>query len=210
MFKSVHFEGLPGSGKTSASQSLYRALDKAQVCASWYLEEDKNHPITPELLRRRSQAADFGDQCLEAWVRFQNNRSGIQILDGYALQSTVRLMFANQVKHPKIVDYFERWAEKSNGHMEFVFFYVDAPQVHFQNIISDRGEHWATLLERYIQRTPYGRAQNLTGRAGLAEFWARYQEMCMKLLSDTRFRHTHATAHKWGADEEKELVKRLA
>ena len=210
MFKSVHFEGLPGSGKTSASQSLSRALDKAQISAKWYLEEDKNHPITSERLRRHNQAADFDNQCLEAWIRFQSNHSGIQILDGYALQSTVRLMFANQVRHTQIVDYFERWAEAGKGHMEFVFFYVDAPQAHFQEIIADRGEKWARLLERYVQRTPYGQTQNLTGRVGLVEFWARYQEMCIHLLSDRGFKHTRAIAHDWGEKEEKELVKRLA
>ena len=41
----VLFEGIPGSGKSTAAGRLHRALDELGVAHRWWYEEQQGHPL---------------------------------------------------------------------------------------------------------------------------------------------------------------------
>ena len=46
MTKTIHFEGIAGSGKSTASERLCDILKSKGVDAAWWLEESADHPVT--------------------------------------------------------------------------------------------------------------------------------------------------------------------
>src|SRR6266568_5998751 len=45
--KLVLLEGMPGSGKSTLAQFLVRRLEANRVPATWFYEEDRDHPLYP-------------------------------------------------------------------------------------------------------------------------------------------------------------------
>ena len=55
----VHFEGIPGAGKTTAARDLGECLIARGADAFWTLEEAADHPITTRARRAQSSCAEF-------------------------------------------------------------------------------------------------------------------------------------------------------
>ena len=137
MISIVHFEGIPGSGKSTASQRLCELLLGAGCDAYWSLEESANHPIMPNDRRRLSPRPDFPTVCLEAWRTFVRSNDRIAILDGYALQNTVRFLYANLEPDSNIKAFFWSWQEIAAGNSAMVYFAVPDPTAHYEVVLPE-------------------------------------------------------------------------
>ncbi len=181
MRTTIHFEGLPGSGKTTASKRFCRLLKSNGIGASWWLEEAPNHPIMPQEARALSRERDYPQVCLDAWLTFLKSSNSTVVLDGYALQSTVRFLYANRIARTQIEDYFNRWQELAHE-TTLVYISVENPSQHYNVVLAERGDEWSRKLYSYVERSPIGVANGYQGRTGFVEFWSNYQQLCLELL----------------------------
>lgn len=197
LMKTIHFEGIAGSGKTTASERLCEILKSKGVDAAWWLEESADHPIMPKERRALSKNSDFSEICLGAWQSFLNSQTkAVSILDGYAFQSTVRFLFERRVRRSQIDSYFQHWQELAPD-TSITYFYVDNPGEHYEIILTERGAEWAQKLFAWVERTPVGTALNLKGKSGFVEFWSVYQELCLELLDSAYIETEMIESRSW-------------
>lgn len=145
------------------------------------LEEASNHPITHKEGRPLISQHDFARNSLSAWLTFLESVNGTVVLDGYALQSTVRFLYANGVSRQRVEDYFNRWQELTHE-ATLVYFPVENPRQHFDVVFAERGDEWISKLYSYVEHTPLGVANSLHSTSGFLEFWSDYQQLCHELL----------------------------
>lgn len=181
MRTTIHFEGLPGSGKTTASARFCTLLRDNGVDANWWLEGAHNHPIMRKEGRALSREHDFPQVCLNAWLAFLKSSNSTVVLDGYALQSTVRFLYANCIVREQIEDYFNSWQELA-PETTLVYFSVENPSEHYDVVLAERGDEWSRKLYNYVARSPIGVANGYQGKTGFLEFWSNYQQLCHELL----------------------------
>lgn len=177
----LHVEGIPGSGKTTTAERLCEELVGRGVDAFWALEESADHPVMPKARRRRAREAGFPRLCLDAWRDFVGRNERLAVLEGYAFQSTVRFMYANEISQTAIASYFDAW--QSIGNSSLVYLYVDAVVGHFETVRLERGDDWMSKLTSYVAGTPIAKRHGWSGMAGFVEFWSRYQDLCAELVS---------------------------
>ena len=196
MRKTIHVEGIPGSGKTTAATQLCELLRNKGVDAHWYLEESVDHPIMPDHRRALSGKSGFPQICMNAWQEFLNASDRTVVLDGYAFQSTVRFLYANLVEQKVIEEYFQQWQALSPN-TTVVFFVVEDPYTHFEVVFSERGADWTGKLFDYVENTPMGVTNNFHGKSGFVEFWSRYQQLCRELLDTAHVPVALLNARSW-------------
>ena len=178
-------EGIPGSGKSTTAGLLHDACVSRGRAARWWLEEARDHPVTSVALKASAAEPDFPTRCLEAFRAVLESENGVLILDGAAMQSTIRFMFANRREVGEIADYFDRWSVLVEPMVPgFVLLDIDDPARHYLDfLIPLRGAEWTGKLVRYVEGTPVGRANAWLGIDGLIRFWSAYQDLCREMLS---------------------------
>lgn len=112
---------------------------------------------------------------------FLNSSNKPVVLDGYALQSTVRFLYANRISRKQIEEYFNRWQELA-PETTLAYFSVENPSEHFDAVIAERGDEWSSKLYSYVEQTPIDIVNGLHGKTGFIEFWSNYQQLCLELL----------------------------
>lgn len=203
MPKSIHVEGIPGSGKSTASKRLCELLRGNGIDAAWWLEEAADHPIMLKERRALSGESEFPEICLVAWDAFLATLDRVAVLDGYVLQNTVRFLFANLVDRAEIDEYFDKW-QQIGSDTSIVFLAVENPSAHYELVLPERGDAWTSKLFSYVERTPYGVAHGLRGKEGFAVFWSDYQDLCRALLEAARVPVEFLSSRSWdNADLEK-------
>ncbi|MDP1736027.1 MAG: hypothetical protein Q8L23_01150 [Caulobacter sp.] len=178
-------EGIPGSGKSITAERLNDDCASRRQAARWWLEELRDHPVVPAALRGAAAEPDFPNRCLEVFRAFLTREDGVLILDGAAMQSTIRFMFANRREVEEIADYFDRWSVLVEPMApRLVFLDIDDPERHYLDfLIPLRGAEWTDKLVRYVEGTPVARANAWQGIDGLIRFWSAYQDLCREMLS---------------------------
>ena len=200
MTKCIHFEGIPGSGKTTASERFCNLLKDHGVDAFWWLEESADHPIMPQVPCACLEKKNFPEICLAAWRAFEVPVNRIAVLDGYVLQSTVRFLFANQVKRQQIDEYFFSWQQLAPD-SSIVYFTVDDPLEHYEIVFQERGEDWTAMLISYVEKTQFSRVNGLNGKAGFIEFWSGYQDLCIELLAASHLPVKFIKSRSWNTGD---------
>jgi hypothetical protein len=183
----ILIEGLPGSGKTSTAEQLYRILSVKGLSCSWFLEEDANHPVTPRTLRRTASLAGFADRCLKSWGEFVNAEGSGQrifILEGCALQSTVRFMVEYESSRRDLAAYLDQFEAIVHPLApRLIHLYQHDPARFMQNsVLPKRGPVWATKVSSYLASTPCFQQHGWEGIDGMVRFWVHYQEICEGLV----------------------------
>jgi hypothetical protein len=210
----LHLEGICGSGKTTSAETLCECFITEGHAARWYLEESKDHPVTPSTIRRRPKDGDFSAALLRSWSDFlaRTECAGCyHILEGYAFQSTVRFMLEYLRPRSEIDAYFARWVELGLGRNQLVYFYVDDVARHMESALPLKGGEWVSKVTLYIEGTPYGQQHLLRGLGGFVEFWARYQDLCVDLLSCADIQHeiVPAKTRRWTVADVPVLIDRF-
>ena len=208
MRTTIHFEGVPGSGKTTASERFCTILKSNGIDASWLLEEAPNHPIIPKEKRALSREYDYPQNCLDAWLTFLKSSNSTVVLDGYALQSTVRFLYANRIARTQVEDYFNRWQELA-PETTLVYLSVENPSKHYDVVLAERGDEWSRKLYKYVEHSPIGVANGYRGRTGFLEFWSNYQQLCHELLDAAYVPVYFISARSWRDDDLKVLAAQV-
>lgn len=204
MSATIHFEGLPGSGKTTASEQFFKLLRSNGVDASLWLEMAPDHPIMRKEGRHLCRQHDFPQNCLDTWLTFLKSSNNTVVFDAYALQMTVRFLYANRIAWTQIEDYFNRWQELA-PETTLVFFSVENPGEHCDVVCAERGDEWSSKLYSYVEHTPIGVANGLQGKTGFVEFWSNYQQFCLELL-DAAFVPVHLVGSRSWSDHDLEVL----
>lgn len=178
-------EGLPGAGKTSAAQRMHAQCEARGFRARWWLEEARDHPVTPSPLRKTAAAPDFAARCVSAFDGFVRTESGILILEGAAFQSTVRFMFANARSLAEMSGYVAAWAQAvTSAEPRLLILEARDPTAHYTAFVSrTRGDLWMQRLISYVEATPLARQRRWVGLDGFIQFWAEYQALCLELAA---------------------------
>lgn len=201
----IHFEGLPGSGKTTAASQFCELLRSNGVDANWWREEASDHPARGLDIGACLQPGDFPRHCLDAWRAFVKSSCGTVVLDGYALQSTVRFMYAHRLDATTIESYFSAWQALAPL-TTIVYLSIKNPEEHCEAVLAERGNVWSDKLYRYTERTPLGVANGLQGKPGFIKFWSDYQRHCLNLLEEARVPVYFIDARSWGCSDLKSLA----
>lgn len=182
-------EGLPGSGKSTTSDLLCEAARNKGWAANWWLEELRDHPVLPSSLRRSAYEAGFPRLCVQAFSDFLSRETGVLILDGAALQSTVRFLFAKGASQSAISQYVVDWTEVVSPYTpRMLMLTISDPFDHFADFVRHRrGTEWTTKLIAYVESTPLAMDRRWTGFLGLVAFWSGYQDLCFDVLRDLPF-----------------------
>jgi len=181
----LNIEGIPGSGKSSAAAQLNNLFRADGIDSYWAREEDPNHPIGTSRLPRTEDVQTLAGCYLDAWEEFVQSNIQVAILDGYALQSSVRFLFAMNASQSLLNYYISEWQKIGQFCTSIVFLNVEDPAKHFQNFVFPlRGEEWCQKVSGYVSATPFGRERGLEGNQGLIEFWSEYQTVCLELLGE--------------------------
>lgn len=196
----LNVEGIPGSGKSTAAAQLNDLFRAAGLSSYWVREEAQDHPIGTSRLPRTVGIENLAASYLDAWRAFVKENSQIAILDAYALQSSVRFLFAMNAPEHTLHRYFQTWQEIGKPNSSIVFLKVEDTERHFRDFVFPlRGEDWCRKISSYVSATPFGREHGLTGNSGAIEFWSRYQTVCLELLRNsvvTTQIHSY-TDHSW-------------
>jgi hypothetical protein len=184
----VLVEGLPGSGKTTTSRQIAAAYRHRGESCAWILEEAKDHPLFGADVRSRHRQPDYDAVCLAQWARLQDPSDGPQrlVLDGCALQSTVRFMFEQNWPMSRIETYWRRF-QYCVAPIPVAFVYLQDPDP--ESFIRDhvtqvRSDVWQKIV-RHVEQTPMGRVLIDGGFDASVEFWVRYRQVCDALVAQT-------------------------
>lgn len=182
-------EGLPGSGKTTTAERACARLRARGIDAQWVREEARDHPVLPVTIRGRNRSPDFPELCLDAWASFVRRMGDATwVLDGCAMQSTVRFMFEQALPEDEIVRYWQ-WFESIVLPVGAVLVYLrhDDPERRLrEHTIPERGRDWYDRVWRHMAYTPGGRRFRHQGVDGFVAFWLRYGELCDRLVASSR------------------------
>ncbi|GIU86018.1 MAG: hypothetical protein KatS3mg009_0533 [Acidimicrobiia bacterium] len=187
----VLVEGLPGSGKTAAAQRMCARLRDRGIDTRWFPESAPDHPVLPVTIRGRNRSPDYPELCLDAWASFVRRMGDATwVLEGCALQSTVRFMFEQALPEPEIVRYWE-WFESIVRPVGTALVYLrpdDPERLLREHTIPGRSREWYASVWRHIASTPGGRRYRHQGVDGFVAFWLRYGELCDRLVAASRLR----------------------
>ncbi|MGH0033331.1 MAG: hypothetical protein ACQGVC_26390 [Myxococcota bacterium] len=185
----VLIEGLPGTGKTTTAGSLARRLSEAGWPGAWWREEEADHPATPRSLRRTAARPGFAERCLASWERFVDARrpgEPLPILEGAALQSTIRFLLEHAADEAEILD-FVRALDRVLAPLAPLFVHLRArdPRRHLTGFVYPlRGEAWVGKVGGHLERTPFCRERGWRGVEGMTRFWLRYAALCDAALRE--------------------------
>jgi hypothetical protein len=165
----VLVEGVPGSGKTTTAE-----LIATQTGARWIREEARDHPVIPAEVRKRNRGDDFETQCLARWRDFLHALDGPWVLEGCALQSTVRFMFANCWPRPRIDAYWQAFEEIVAPFVEKLLLLTVSDE-RMREVYAERGDAWIAKVGGWVASTPRG--------GTLVEFGLAYGALSEELLA---------------------------
>lgn len=182
-------EGLPGSGKSTTSSLLCASATDRGWTAKWWLEELRDHPVIPSSLRKSAYDARFPRLCVQAFSNFLSRETGVSILDGAALQSTIRFLYAKGAPQSVIAQYIDAWTEAVSPYSpRMLMLTISDPSDHFANFVTHRrGAEWTSKLIAYVESTPLAMDRRWTGFDGFIAFWSEYQDACFDILRDLPF-----------------------
>jgi hypothetical protein len=148
----VLVEGLPGSGKTTTSRQIAAEYRRRGRPCAWEREEARDHPFFGPDIRRLHAQPDYDEICLLQRRRVvEASRQTLWVLDGCAMQSTVRFMFEQNWPIDRTESYWRRFEQAiSRARAVLVYFTHPRPDefVH-RHTIPARGDAWPKIA-RYV------------------------------------------------------------
>ena len=195
----VLFEGIPGSGKSTAAWRLNRVLGQVGVAHTWWYEEAKGHPrhtygdwpsfdrmlgeiFSGEAARRRAVI----DEVLERWGTMGESLARgeeVGILDGALFGHLTWTLFPAGAPNEETMGYVAE-AERRLAAAKPCLIYMRQEDVGagMRRIAERRGMGWIEGKAKQYEGLPYNRERGLKGPEGLVAYWQDYQQLADELF----------------------------
>lgn len=192
----VLFEGLPGSGKSTAAQQLLLAERAAGRRRCWWYEEQIDHPLAlfHDAASLHAVIADVfgGDHrrviavALERYERLADKvmEGERLVIDGQLVGGLGWTLHAADVDTVEIGAYLQTVAEVvANAGGVVVLLAQTDPAVALHDLLDRRGTEWSDAFVARTLGSPYASRRGLEGEAGAAETWSAYQRLAVDSLA---------------------------
>jgi hypothetical protein len=193
-------DGVPGSGKSVAAQTIARRLRGAGQPARWWYEEELGHPI---YLFRDMASLDEVSRDLFSGNHEQVVAAGLERWARFAeeMRETATTVVADGTFFGYLtwtLHYLDRPPEETLAYIRRVqaaLAPVDARLVYLRqrdvaatmrNVLAVRGAGWAERAIWKVVDSAYGKARCLEGFDGLVRLWSDYQALTDLLFEETR------------------------
>lgn len=178
-------EGLPGTGKSTATKTLAAALMDRHRNVQFFDEGDPQHPADFE----RYDFPDFAterEMILAKWHDFANapTKHATYVFNGVVLQNPVtEALMRFDVSEAECRDYVCEIADVIRpGNPLIIYLKTDDVRATLDHVSAERGDGWLQYVETYHTRNGYGLRNGLTGYDGYLACLEKRQETELKLL----------------------------
>ena len=196
----ILIDGIPGSGKSVAAQTIARRLPEAGRPVRWWYEEEAGHPIyvfhdaaslqavTRDLFSGTHERVIA--EALEQWARFagEAQRAGTTVVaDGVFFgYLTWTLHYLDRPADETLA--YVRRVQDALAPLDTRLVYLRQRDVAatMRHVLAVRGAGWAERTIRKAADSPYGRARGLAGFDGLTRYWSDYQALADRLFDHVR------------------------
>ena len=171
--KLILIEGLSGVGKSTLAQFVSVQINRNEINAIWYQELERNHPIIPDGVCKKSQENGFVPIPITIWeelVNFVNEKECVVVLESSLFQYTLLNYFASDVDKKRIIEISKK-NENAIRELNPVIIYLSQSDVKnaFDEIIRSRGADFKEYVIRLLCKSPYMTSRNLSGWDGIAD-----------------------------------------
>lgn len=178
----IFFEGMPGSGKSTAAEHL-----AGQLRLPLFTETDPANPLLVGSLdgmgaamadvHLRFQPEDFVAAVLEKYKNYKPP-PGHVIFEAYPIQTHVRVLLQMDAPVETISSFW--WdVQEAMQHLKplLVYFHEYEPAEAILEISERRGPEWTNYVVGALEQSPYMQARGLRGLTGVAQMMVRYNEL---------------------------------
>lgn len=176
----ILIDGMPGTGKSTAAQSICESVKRNGISCRWHHEERSSHPLrlfyNPECHSTSQDYVEAAQELWSAYVEALCAQEGIEILDAALLQNHVRSMLLFDCERDSIFA-LARAIEGLLDPVKPVFIYMRPTDIEglLQMLSEVRGPGLLTLWMESQEQFPYARGRQLRGFNGLLAFWREFR-----------------------------------
>lgn len=201
----ILLDGLPGSGKSTATAYVARCLNEGGAVARAYYETEDDHPLnvggslhpagvtTGEALFRRYTAESYIAESLARWRSLvaEAARSGVAVvLDSYPYQNAARILLQMDADPARIAAYVaEVETIAAPLSPSLIYLEADDPVVAWEWAVSVRGAEWAESAGAIVARCPYVWNRDLGNAEGVLAVLQAYTALLRELVATTTLDH---------------------
>jgi hypothetical protein len=178
--KLVLIDGIPGSGKSTTAHLLAIQAARCGIPVQWLCEDQEPHPVNiwnvdePNTLARES---------LQRWQTFTqqaSQASTLTILESTLFQSTIRLLFEQNMPLLEIQRYFTDVTQTILP-LQPVLIYFRHPDLVTtrHHIVQERGTTWQRSITWRLTHIPYSQQRGYRGYDGAIQFLRDYRACVM-------------------------------
>ncbi len=187
--KLILLEGVPGSGKSTLAQTLLRHLHRQGIAATWWYEEDVQHPlyIFHDEVSLRQVLDDLSGghyrrvvaRALTQWQRFADDlrdAEGVVLLDSCLFGYLTWSLFPLEVPEQEIHAYLAA-VERIIAPIDscLIYLYQDDMARSLRRVCDHRGADIERAYIRRVEESAYGKRRGLAGFDGLVAYWTAYR-----------------------------------
>lgn len=181
----ILIEGVPGSGKSTLAKNLCEVALSKGLCASWFLEESRDHPVHP---KKETRSHNLDAYFLQQWTNFISvnaSRDHLFILEGSLFQSTIRFMI--EADRENLIPGYFALCQRLLAKLSSELIYLRPPDIpsHIDWTSTKRGVEWTGKVSNYLQGTPFCKKRGWSGERCMSDFWAYYADRCDLLVNNT-------------------------
>jgi len=189
--KLILLEGVPGSGKSTLAQTLLRHLHRQGIAATWWYEEDMQHPlyIFHDEVSLRQVLDDLSGghyrrvvaRALTQWQRFADDlrdAEGVVLLDSCLFGYLTWSLFPLEVPEQEIHAYLAA-VERIIAPIDpcLIYLYQDDMARSLRRVCDHRGADIEHTYIQQVEESAYGKRRGLAGFDGLVVYWTAYREI---------------------------------
>ena len=192
----LFIDGLPGSGKSMATEAVGRHLSHSRVL----LETAPHHPLlaaTPD--RMGAAFADIHE--IHSWDSFAAAALGklesflktagcnvLYVFESHPIQSTVRVLFQLDAPTATILRFWSEMQDRlAFAQPRLIYFRESNPLQAMKEIARKRGPIWERYLIEALEQSPWMQARAISGAEGAYEMLVEYAKVINRLVGLWRF-----------------------